>query len=205
MKKFISSTGRWGCRSSLEQIEITDAQWQECMERIPAMSDIAHYPYRVTKEMLGGCHAAAAPAGGAGRTPGMILPPGKGKIFRWSGGFCGYVRPGASGQGYFQKLTEAIKKVVSLPVILTGGITEPGAAEALLQNGKADLIGVGRGHPEGFFLGQGSNPGLSTGITRERCTGIGAAGLERGYIREKDPVCLPRQGLLFRIKSLKSS
>lgn len=61
-----------------------------------------------------------------------------------SGGFCGYVRPGAEGQGYFQELTEAIKKVVSLPVILTGGITEPGAAETLLQNGRADLIGVGR-------------------------------------------------------------
>lgn len=41
-----------GLPVSLEQIEITDAQWQECMERIPAMSDIAHYPYRVTKEML---------------------------------------------------------------------------------------------------------------------------------------------------------
>lgn len=41
-----------GLPVSLEQIEITEAQWQECMERIPAMSDIAHYPYRVTKEML---------------------------------------------------------------------------------------------------------------------------------------------------------
>ena len=84
-------------------------------------------------------------AGGWSRTnPGHDPAAGQGKIFRWSGGFCRYVRPGASGQGYFQKLTEAIKKVVSLPVILTGGITEPGAAEALLQNGKADLIGVGR-------------------------------------------------------------
>lgn len=41
-----------GLPVSLEQIEITDAQWQECMGRIPAMSDIAHYPYHVTKEML---------------------------------------------------------------------------------------------------------------------------------------------------------
>lgn len=61
-----------------------------------------------------------------------------------SGGLCGYVRPGASEQGYFQELTEAIKKVVSIPVILTGGITEGSAAETLLENHKADLIGVGR-------------------------------------------------------------
>lgn len=61
-----------------------------------------------------------------------------------SGGFCGYVHPGVQGQGYFQELTEAIKKVVSIPVILTGGITEPTAAETLLQDNKADLIGVGR-------------------------------------------------------------
>ena len=37
---------------SLEDIEITDEQWEECMERIPDMSDVAHYPYKVTKEML---------------------------------------------------------------------------------------------------------------------------------------------------------
>jgi glycerol dehydrogenase len=37
---------------SLEEIEITPEQWEESMHRIPDMSDIAHYPYRVTKEML---------------------------------------------------------------------------------------------------------------------------------------------------------
>lgn len=41
-----------GLPISLEEIEITEDQWQECMGRIPEMSDIAHYPYRVTKEML---------------------------------------------------------------------------------------------------------------------------------------------------------
>ncbi len=61
-----------------------------------------------------------------------------------SGGFCGYIVPGLSEQGYFSELTEAIKEVVSVPVILTGGITEAGAAEMLLSSGKADLIGVGR-------------------------------------------------------------
>lgn len=61
-----------------------------------------------------------------------------------SGGFCGYTVPGASGQGYFAPLTEALKEVVSIPVILTGGITEAQAAEKLLSEEKADLIGVGR-------------------------------------------------------------
>lgn len=61
-----------------------------------------------------------------------------------SGGFCGYIVPGLSGQGFFAPLSKAIKKVVSIPVILTGGITEAQAAEELLAEGKADLIGVGR-------------------------------------------------------------
>ncbi len=61
-----------------------------------------------------------------------------------SGGFCGYIVPDLSGQGYFSDITEAIKEVVSIPVILTGGISEIEAAERLLDSGKADLIGVGR-------------------------------------------------------------
>lgn len=61
-----------------------------------------------------------------------------------SGGFLGYVMPNAAEQGYFWPLTDAIKKVVSIPVILTGGITDAEAAERLLREEKADLIGVGR-------------------------------------------------------------
>lgn len=61
-----------------------------------------------------------------------------------SGGFAGYRKPGSKEQGYFAELTEAIKEVVSIPVILTGGITDYTVAEALLEKGKADLIGVGR-------------------------------------------------------------
>lgn len=61
-----------------------------------------------------------------------------------SGGICGYVRPDTQEQGYFSELTEAVKKVVHIPVILTGGITDVNAAESLLEQGKADMIGVGR-------------------------------------------------------------
>lgn len=61
-----------------------------------------------------------------------------------SGGFSGYTVPGVTEQGYFAPLAAAIKKVVSVPVILTGGITDVQVAEQLLADGKADLIGVGR-------------------------------------------------------------
>jgi 2,4-dienoyl-CoA reductase-like NADH-dependent reductase (Old Yellow Enzyme family) len=61
-----------------------------------------------------------------------------------SGGFCGYTRPGVKEPGYFSPLTEEIKKVVSIPVILTGGVKEAKDAEELLSEGKADLIGVAR-------------------------------------------------------------
>ena len=61
-----------------------------------------------------------------------------------SGGFCGYIVPGNISQGYFAPITQAIKEVVSVPVLLTGGITQVSAAQKLLKHGKADLIGVAR-------------------------------------------------------------
>lgn len=61
-----------------------------------------------------------------------------------SGGFNGYLNPNNKEQGYFSELTEAIKKSVAIPVILTGGIIDGEAAENLLEEGKADLIGIGR-------------------------------------------------------------
>lgn len=38
--------------TTLEEIEITTEQWEESMNRIPEMSDVSHYPYKITKEML---------------------------------------------------------------------------------------------------------------------------------------------------------
>lgn len=61
-----------------------------------------------------------------------------------TGGLSGYMRPGHAEPGYFAEFSEPIKKAVSIPVILTGGVTEPEQAEELLAAGKADLIGVGR-------------------------------------------------------------
>lgn len=61
-----------------------------------------------------------------------------------SGGFSGYVNPKSNDQGYFSGLSAAVRQAVKIPVILTGGITDAKAAEELLADGKADLIGVGR-------------------------------------------------------------
>ncbi len=61
-----------------------------------------------------------------------------------SGGLCGSRPEGLAGQGYWAYLSEAVKRVAAAPTLLTGGITEPQAAEDLLQQGKTDLVGVGR-------------------------------------------------------------
>ena len=61
-----------------------------------------------------------------------------------SGGIFGYKIEGLDGQGFLSPLTEEIKKVISIPVILTGGVIEAKAANELLEQNKADLIGVGR-------------------------------------------------------------
>ncbi|MDZ4168152.1 MAG: NADH:flavin oxidoreductase [Coriobacteriia bacterium] len=61
-----------------------------------------------------------------------------------TGGLSGYVRPGHDEPGYFAELTEPIRRAVSIPVILTGGVIEYQQAETLLAQGVADLIGVGR-------------------------------------------------------------
>ncbi len=65
-------------------------------------------------------------------------------LFDISGGMCGFILQGRSEPGYFGSMTEKIRSAVSVPVLLTGGVTSPSEAEALLQAGKADLIGVGR-------------------------------------------------------------
>lgn len=41
-----------GLPTRLSDIEIAPAQWEECLYRIPTMSDVAHYPYKVTRPML---------------------------------------------------------------------------------------------------------------------------------------------------------
>lgn len=61
-----------------------------------------------------------------------------------SGGLCRAFIPGVSEEGYFSSLSKAIKDIVKIPVIVTGGITKVETAENILSQGKADLIGVAR-------------------------------------------------------------
>lgn len=61
-----------------------------------------------------------------------------------SGGLCRYTIPGINEEGYFTLLSKAIKEVVSIPVIVTGGIIHAKTADDILSRGEADLIGVGR-------------------------------------------------------------
>jgi 2,4-dienoyl-CoA reductase-like NADH-dependent reductase (Old Yellow Enzyme family) len=61
-----------------------------------------------------------------------------------SGGTTGFMRPGHTEPGYLKDLSIAAKSAVSVPVILTGGVAAASEMEALLQEGAADLIGVGR-------------------------------------------------------------
>ena len=61
-----------------------------------------------------------------------------------SGGLCGYMLPGRTDSGYFRECSRAAKSALSVPVILTGGVTTAQEMESLLEAEAADLIGVGR-------------------------------------------------------------
>lgn len=61
-----------------------------------------------------------------------------------TGGCNGFVRKDVTYPGYFKDASAPIKNAVSIPVILTGGISDIKDAEKLLEEGAADLIGVGR-------------------------------------------------------------
>lgn len=61
-----------------------------------------------------------------------------------TGGMSGYRRPEGAIPGYFKDASLPIRKDAKAPVILTGGITRVEDLEALLEEGAADLIGVGR-------------------------------------------------------------
>ena len=61
-----------------------------------------------------------------------------------SGGMCRYQRADNKDPGYFSDMSQAVKSAVSIPVLVTGGVTTAGEAEMLLKENKADLIGVGR-------------------------------------------------------------
>ena len=94
---------------------------------------------------LGGCDympsgSSLADAAAAGK----LLERAGIDLLDLSGGLHVYQRPGHNEPGWFADMSEAVKGQVNIPVILTGGVRTPSQAEALLEAGAADLIGVDR-------------------------------------------------------------
>jgi 2,4-dienoyl-CoA reductase-like NADH-dependent reductase (Old Yellow Enzyme family) len=46
--------------------------------------------------------------------------------------------------GYFVPYAAAIKSFVTIPIMVTGGITDPLVADRIVRDGRADLVGIGR-------------------------------------------------------------
>lgn len=61
-----------------------------------------------------------------------------------SGGMCRFIRKDRTEPGYFRDMSTEVKKKVSIPVVLTGGVKSVREAESLLQDETADCIGIGR-------------------------------------------------------------
>ena len=109
----------------------------------------------LVRQAVGGQIPIAVRLGGADYLPGgskeedavqacRLLEAAGVDLLDLSGGMCFFMRPGHLEAGYFSSMSEKVKAAVSTPVLLTGGVQKIGDAEALLQNSKADLIGVGR-------------------------------------------------------------
>ena len=87
-------------------------------------------------------------------TPGGLELDDACRVARWladagaalidiSGGLQGS-RGVGRGAAYFVPYAQAIKAAVSVPVMVTGGISEPDLADRTVREGWADLVGVGR-------------------------------------------------------------
>lgn len=74
----------------------------------------------------------------------QVLAENGADMISLTGGLFGYRRSDDTSPGYFRDMSFAVKSSVDIPVLLTGGITEPAQAEDLLERNAADLIGIGR-------------------------------------------------------------
>jgi 2,4-dienoyl-CoA reductase-like NADH-dependent reductase (Old Yellow Enzyme family) len=62
-----------------------------------------------------------------------------------SGGLCGSRPKDFSGmQGFYVPLAESVKSAVTVPVIAVGGIKEAAFANSVIEEGRADMVAVGR-------------------------------------------------------------
>lgn len=107
------------------------------------------------REKVGENFPIAVRLGGCDYTPGgstiedsveasLLLQKAGVDLLDLSGGMCRYILEGVSEPGWFGQMTRQIKQQVNVPVLLTGGIKTRAEAETLLEQGAADLIGIGR-------------------------------------------------------------
>ena len=107
------------------------------------------------REVIGAGIPLAVRLGGADYLPGgsteedavrasRILEDAGVDLLDLSGGMCFFTRPGHTESGYFSSMTEKVRREVSAPVVMTGGVKTAAEAEQMLAEGKADLVGVGR-------------------------------------------------------------
>lgn len=107
------------------------------------------------REKVGENFPIAVRLGGCDYTPGgstiedsveasLLLQKAGVDLLDLSGGMCRYTLEGVSEPGWFGQMTRQIKQQVNVPVLLTGGIKTRAEAETLLEQGAADLIGIGR-------------------------------------------------------------
>jgi 2,4-dienoyl-CoA reductase-like NADH-dependent reductase (Old Yellow Enzyme family) len=61
-----------------------------------------------------------------------------------SGGLCGSRPAGLTGEAYFLPWARALRSAIKVPLLITGGISRAETAAAIIANGDADLVGVGR-------------------------------------------------------------
>jgi 2,4-dienoyl-CoA reductase-like NADH-dependent reductase (Old Yellow Enzyme family) len=79
------------------------------------------------------------PAAGAA----VRLAGGGAALIDVSGGLCGS-RPAGKISDYFVPYAQEIKRQVTVPVIVTGGITDAARADRIVREERADLVGIGR-------------------------------------------------------------
>jgi 2,4-dienoyl-CoA reductase-like NADH-dependent reductase (Old Yellow Enzyme family) len=62
-----------------------------------------------------------------------------------SGGMCLFTKvPNPDEPGFFSRLSGEVKRLVSVPVLVAGGVKKAEDAEKILSDDNADLVGVGR-------------------------------------------------------------
>lgn len=128
-----------------------DEYGADCMEnRLRFHIDII----KAIREKLGDGYPIGVRLGGCDYTEGgstiadsveaaKLLEKAGADLIDLSGGVCGFHVQGRE-HAFFSDMSKKVKKAVSVPVILTGGIRTGAEAEALINEGAADLIGVGR-------------------------------------------------------------